>query len=483
MVRVLRAACFVALALAAPAARASAAPEPASMRAPAARGAVAPADAALTARPRSVIFMIPDGCGTAAITLARDFAGRPLALDSMLVGAVETHSADSKVTDSAAAGTAYATGEKTDNRMLGVDPEGRPLGTLLEAAQARGLATGLVTTADLTDATPAAFVAHVARRTLQDSIALALVEHRVDVLMGGDRQRWRPVSAGGRRKDGRDLLAEVRARGGAVVTTRAELQAARSSPLLGLFGAGTSQMDLEIDRDTLSEPSLDEMTTKALELLGSSPRGFFLMIEGGRIDDAAHDNDPAAVIRDVLEFDRAVARARAFARRHPDVLVVSAADHETGGLGLGRRVGRESPYVLYPESLATARASVWRMSDSILAGGDPVGVALRGTGMAPLLAEEETGLRAAAAAEDTVRRFALLRALSAIESRRAHLGWSTGGHTGVDVGLYAFGPGREEFIGLHENTEIAWRIARLLGLDLAAETARLRHDTPASHAR
>ena len=438
----------------------------------AAAQASAPPDA--TARPRNVIFMIPDGCGPAAITLARLVSGRLLVLDSLLVGAVETHSADSDVTDSAAAGTAYATGVKTRNRMLGVDPEGRPLGTLLEAAKTRGLATGLVTTADLTDATPAAFVAHVAQRTLQDSIAIQMLEQHVDVLLGGDLSRWRPVSAGGRRRDRRDLVAEQRARGGIVVTTPADLAAARELPLLGLFGIGLDQIALEIDRDTLREPSLAQMTAKALELLGPASRGFFLLIEGGRIDDAGHDDDPAGVAREVLAYDRAVALALAFARRDPRTLVVSVADHETGGLGLGRRVGRASPYVMHPESLLAARASVWRMSGDILDGGDPVTVAEHGTGVDSLEDDERAALLTAAAAPDTVRRHGLMQALSEIESRRVRVGWSTGGHTGVDVGLYAFGPGSERFRGLHENTDVAHLIAELLGLDLDAETARLR---------
>ena len=134
-----------------------------------------------------------------------------------------------------------------------------------------------------------------------------MLEHHVDVLLGGDRSRWRPVAAGGRRRDGRDLLAEHRARGGTVVTTPAELAAARGLPLLGLFGIGLDQIDLEIDRDTLREPSLAQMTAKALELLGPAPRGFFLLVEGGRIDDAGHDDDPAALAREVRAYDRAVA--------------------------------------------------------------------------------------------------------------------------------------------------------------------------------
>jgi alkaline phosphatase len=444
--------------------------------APAAACAVAPggAPADATARPRNVILMIPDGCGPAEVSLARAVAGHPLVLDGILTGAVATRSADSEVTDSAAAGTAYATGHRTRNRMVGVDPDGRPLGTLIEAAREHGMATGLVTTADLTDATPAAFVAHVSRRTLQDSIAVALLDHRVDVLMGGDWLHWRPESQGGRRADRRDLVAEHRARGGLFVRTPLELEGAQRTPLLGLFGIGTFQMDLEIDRDPLCEPALEGMTAKALSLLAPARGGFFLMIEGGRIDDAGHDDDPAGVAREVLAYDRAVAVALAFARSDGHTLVVSCADHETGGLGLGRRWGRESPYLFHPDSLRRARASVWRMADSILADGDPVGVAERLTGCGPLDESERAGLRAAAAAPDSVRRVGLLRALSEVESRRARIGWTSGGHTGVDVGLYAFGPGRERFTGLLQNTDVAWRIAALLGLDLDAATARLR---------
>jgi alkaline phosphatase len=439
--------------------------------APPARAASAPASSS-EVRPQSVIFMIPDGCGPAAVTLARLVAGRPLSLDSILVGAVETHSSDSHVTDSGAGGTAYATGEKTRNRMIGVDAAGRPLGTLLEAAEARGLATGIVTTAALTDATPAAFTAHVAQRTMQDEIATQILAHGVEVLLGGGWRHWRPESLGGTRQDGRDLPAEARRHGSVVAFTRAELAAAHATPLLGLFGE--RQVDLEADRDTLLVPSLDEMTAKALELLAARPQGFFLMVEGGRIDDAAHDNDPAALAREVLAFDRVVARVLAFARRDSQVLVVAAADHETGGLGLGRRTGYDSPYLLYPESLLTARASLWRMTDSILAGADPVTVAGRGTGAGTLTSGEQVVLRAAAAAPDSLARDALLVALSGIESRRARVGWSTGGHTGADVGLYAFGPGRERFAGLHENTDVPRLIAGLLGLDLEAETTRLR---------
>ena len=169
-----------------------------------------PADAP---RPRNLVFMIPDGCGPASIVLGRMCAGRPLALDSILVGASETSSTSSRVTDSAAGATAYASGIKTGNAMLGLDPEERPVGTLLEAAQARGMRTGMVVTCRLTHATPAAFASHVPDRGAEDSIAVQELEHGVDLLLGGGRANFLPAGAGGGRRDGRDLLGEARRRG------------------------------------------------------------------------------------------------------------------------------------------------------------------------------------------------------------------------------------------------------------------------------
>ena len=427
-----------------------------------------PGAALPASRPRNVILVVADGCGPAAVGLGRMVAGRPLALDSILVGALQTRSASSRVTDSAAAATALATGVKTRNTVVGLDPEGRPLGSVLEAAVARGLATGLVTTSSLTDATPAGFLAHLEDRHEQDAIAAQVLERGLDVLLGGGRDRFLPEDRGGRRTDGRDLVAEARRRGVRVAGTPAELAAARETPLLGLFAPGN--IDLELDRDPARQPSLEEMLVKALALLEGRGAGFLLVAEGARIDDAGHDNDPAALARDVVATDRAVAAALAFARRDGRTLVVVVADHETGGLTLGRRVGSESVHDMRPEALLGARASTWRMADSVLAGADPVGVAERNTGFADLTEAEKALLRASAGSRDS-----LLDALRDIESVRAEVAWSTGWHTATDVLLHAFGPGRERFAGLHDNTDVARIIAGLLGLDLEAATARLRN--------
>jgi len=366
-----------------------------------------------------------------------------------------------------------ATGVKVTNGELGMDPDGRPIGNLIEAAAARGLATGVVTTASVTDATPAAFTAHVADRRGEDDVAAQQVALRPDVLLGGGRRRFLPVGAGGTRTDGRDLLAEARRGGTGIARTRAELAAAARTPLLGLFAADA--LDLELDRDPAVQPSLVEMTDAALRLLtartsgtADDRAGFLLVIEGAHPDDAEHDHDGAAAAREVEAFDAAVAAVLDFARRDGSTLVVVAPDHETGGLALGRGDGESSAHDLRPEALRRARTSLWRMADSILAGAEPLGVARRGTGQDDLTPEETKALRRAR------DRGALLAALDGIENRRARIGWATGWHTAVDVGLWAWGPGSARFRGLIENTDVALRLAGLLDLDLAAATARWR---------
>jgi alkaline phosphatase len=434
---------------------------------PAVSAAEAPAD---TTRPRNVVLLIPDGCGPSAIGLGRMVADRPLALDSILTGAIRTRSASSRVTDSAAAGSAMATGVKVPNGAIGMDPAGLPLGNLVEDAAAHGIATGVVTTASVTDATPATFTAHVVNRQLEDDIAAQqlgqLRAYRPLLLLGGGRRRFLPREADGTRTDGRDLLAEARRAGVGVALTRTELAEAERVPLLGLF-AGDA-LDLELDRDPAAQPSLVELTEAALRLLGPAEHGFLLVVEGARPDDAEHDHDPAALAREVGAFDRALAAVLAFARRDGRTLVVVAPDHETGGLALGLHTAGADAHDVRPEALLGARASLWRMADSILAGADPVRTAMRGTGATDLTPTETRALRRARRRDD------LLDVLSGIESRRALVGWSTGWHTAVDVGLWAWGPGSGRFRGLIENTDVARHVADLLGLDLAAATARLR---------
>lgn len=300
--------------------------------------------------PKNVILLIGDGMGFAQTTLARLSLGRSdsvLAMDTMpYAGFVKTHPAETDgrrgvLTDSAAAATALATGHKTKNGMLGMLPDGKSVRTILEAAQLQGRSTGLVTTTTITHATPAGFAAHVPSRGDEADIAVQYLQRKVDVLLGGGEAFFLPQEAeGSKRKDDRDLLAEFRSAGYTVLRTREELLSAHGDRLLGVF----SKNHMETKPP---EPSLAEMTRRALTTLSRNRRGFFLMVEGGQIDFAGHANDAPNNVKQTLDFDAAIAEVLDFARRRGDTLVLVTADHETGGLAIiGPSSGSTADYGL-----------------------------------------------------------------------------------------------------------------------------------------
>ena len=419
-------------------------------------------------RPRNVILFIADGYGPASATFARDFIGRPLVMDGVLVGAMSTYSTSAKVTDSAAAATAFASAIKTYNGAVGVDTLQLPVGTLVEAAESRGLATGLVSTAAITHATPAAFSAHVPDRGSQSEIAEQQAGQDIDVLLGGGLRYYLPSADGGAREDGAHLLDAMRSRGYEVVSSRSDLSGDLEAPVIGLFTM--NHMAYEVDRDPEAEPSLAEMTRAAIGLLEDDPDGFFLMVEAGRIDHAAHGNDPAGHVHDILAYDEAVAAALEFARRDGETLVVGVADHETGGLTLGRNVDGRSYYDWKPDVLRRVSASTDVIVDLLDGGGDPASVLADHAGIDTLDLKDWSLL---AEGSETGR---LGAAIGEIVSRRALIGWTSYGHTAVDVNTYAFGPGETAFYGHRDNTDVARILADLLHLDLEAETQRLQAD-------
>jgi alkaline phosphatase len=280
---------------------------------------------------QNIILMIGDGMGTAHINATRNHLqpDGSLALDTLnRTAMVETHSSNTLVTDSAAAATAFATGAKTNNGMISLSPSRDTLETILEVTQRHGKATGLVTTTSITHATPAAFAAHVPSRYQQDSIAVQLLEHRVDVLLGGGREDFKSES----RADDRDLIQEAIHAGYTYLESRAQLLAeTQSQMLLGLFAQ--DHLAYSLDRP-MSQPTLAEMTGTALAILSRDPDGFFLMVEGGRIDHAGHANNLENIIAETIDFDDAVSRAAAFVDENEDSILVVTADHETGGLEL-----------------------------------------------------------------------------------------------------------------------------------------------------
>ena len=288
---------------------------------------------------RNVILLIGDGMGSAHKTAARLYsAGRngELAMDRLPVtGMARTWSTEGVVTDSAAAGTALATGVKTYNKAIAVDPDGKPVPTILEKAQDAGKSVGLVTNVWLSHATPASFAAHNPDRDDYLGITLDMFNHNVDVLLGGGEDYFLPVGTtgcypdDGDRTDSRNLIEEAVGKGYRHVCDEAglkDIEPGTTDKLLGTFA------DYNMPRPYT--PSLAEMTEKAIAILNKNPRGFFLMVEGGQIDQAAHANDAPNTLDDVATFDKAVEVALAFQAEHPDTLVIVTADHATGGLAI-----------------------------------------------------------------------------------------------------------------------------------------------------
>lgn len=311
---------------------------------------------------RNLIFMVSDGMGPASLSMTRSFrqysSGLPiddvLVLDRHFIGSSRTRSSSSLVTDSAAGATAFSCGIKSYNGAIAMLSDFMPCGTVLEAAKKAGYMTGLVVTTDITDATPACFASHAYFRVMEDSIAEQEVgEHPlgrvVDLILGGGRCHFLPNSTEGScRLDDKDITRLAQEKfGWNYISDRAgfdglELGKAVTLPLLGLFAG--SDIPFEIDRRSMQDvyPSLDEMAQTAIRALDEatkdSDKGFFLMIEGSRIDHAGHGNDPAAQVHDVLAYDKAFSTVLKYLdESETDGVVVSTSDHETGGLAVARR--------------------------------------------------------------------------------------------------------------------------------------------------
>jgi len=433
-----------------------------------------------SARPKNVVFFISDGCGQATFGLARGYKSvmedNPvLFLDAHLKGAVITRADSAWVTDSAASATAYACAIKTYNGAIAVDRDTTAVETILEAAERAGFNTGIVSTATITHATPAAFSSHVPLRAMQAEIATQQIRQGIEVIMGGGRMFYMPLEDGEGRKDSLNVLQEAIDMGYHNVNNRDELLAASELPIIGLFTDG--HMAYEIDRDKETEPSIAEMTRKALELLSDSGEPFFIMIEAGRIDHAGHANDPAAHLWDTLAYDEAWKVAIDFAMQDGETLVVGTSDHETGGLSLGAPMtGRTgSGYAYDPTQLAGISSSIPKFVSEIPARIESGLIVNREWLMGELqsrfqlIPDSVEGAINTIVSDwpvvgDSVTAIRFHRFLSRETSYPARIGWSTGGHTAVDVPIFAYGPGSELIGGVMDNTEVGLALWEALGI-------------------
>ncbi|KAL2013054.1 hypothetical protein VTN00DRAFT_579 [Thermoascus crustaceus] len=458
---------------------------------------------------RNLIFMVSDGMGPTSLSLTRSFRQLEegltiddiLVLDQHHIGSSRTRSSSSLVTDSAAGATAFSCGLKSYNGAISVLPDHSPCGTVLEAAKQAGYMTGLVVTTRITDATPACFASHVNYRSYEDTIA----EHEigeyplgrvVDLMLGGGRCHFLPNSTDGScRADDRDLIQIAKEKGFSYVDDRAgfdglNVGSSAKLPLLGLFAE--RDIPYEIDRRFQKDvyPSLEEMARTALTALSEatkdSDKGFFIMIEGSRIDHAGHGNDPAAQVHEVLAYDKAFAAALEFLEKDstPGVLI-STSDHETGGLAAARQLHKSYPdYKWLPGVLANASHSSEYLHNKLNQYLNSDGKKLNKSAQRRYVREEllEKDFGVTDATDDEVD--AVLEhdpywpssyVFADIISRRAQVGWSTHGHSAVDVNIYASSTKDAwALVGNHENTEIGSFIANYLDLDLHNVTKQLQ---------
>ena len=324
------------------------------------------------AQTKNVILIIGDGMGPEQVGLLLSYArqapnsvikDRRTAFDRIMdeggvMGISLTYPSGALVTDSAAAGTQLATGQFAGSEMIGSDKNGNAVETILEKAIKTGKSTGLVSDTRLTHATPASFAAHQPHRNLENAIAVDMLNAGPDVMLSGGLRHWIPQKANdensavrkeleqitqgsvkikSKRKDSRNLLFEARAKGYSLAFNRSQMETAQGK-LLGLFAYSAMPDGITVthSQDDLNRtiPTLKEMSAKALQVLSENDKGFFLMIEAGQIDWAAHNNDTGSMLHELLMLNETVDYVLDWASNRDDTLIIVTADHTTGGFGI-----------------------------------------------------------------------------------------------------------------------------------------------------
>ncbi|CAH0157731.1 alkaline phosphatase [Peribacillus frigoritolerans] len=410
---------------------------------------------------KNVIFLIGDGMGvsyTSAYRYLKDNPGTKVAerteFDKYLVGQQMTYPEDSaqNITDSASAATAMSAGVKTYNAAIAVDNDKSEVKTVLEAAKEKGKATGLVATSEITHATPASFGAHDENRKNMNSIAddyyneLIKGKHKIDVLLGGGKSNFvRPDV---------NLAKAFEKDGYSYVTDKNQMLKDKNEQVLGLFASeGLPKM---IDRPS-ETPSLADMTSSAIQRLNKDKDGFFLMVEGSQVDWAGHDNDIVGAMSEMEDFEKAYKAAMEFAKKDKHTLVVATADHSTGGFSIGAK----GIYNWYGEPIKAAKRTPDFMADAIVKGAD-VEKTLKqyiNQNVVKLTDGEIKTVTEAAKSKNVTN---VDNAIEAIFDNRTNTAWTTGGHTGEDVPVYAYGPYKDRFAGQVDNTDQAKIIFELL---------------------
>ena len=411
--------------------------------------------------PKNVIMIVGDGMGPAYTTAYRYFKDDPntpniesTIFDDILLGRASTYPApvSGLVTDSAASGTALATGHKTYNKAIGVDVDGKPLQSVLEYAKSIGKSTGLVVTSQINHATPASYTAHAASRKMYDEIANQYFDskinnqHKVDVMMGGGVKYFK--------REDRNLIEEFKASGYQVIDDYKQLSQINNDKVLGLFA------DVGLPWALDEQPHrLKNMAMAAIDRLDNNNNGFFMLIEGSQIDWGGHANDIASAMAELDDLAVTIKWLRNYVDKNPDTLVIITADHSTGGF----TIGANGDYAWHPEFIRHLKSSPEEIAKKQIKNSFDPQVISNELGFTLTDSEIATLNTAFTSSKELLDKKPLYNAIKKVIDIRTNTGWTTGEHTAVDVPVFAFGSNKHEFVGQIDNTDIAKKIFKLLG--------------------
>ncbi|MCF7517881.1 alkaline phosphatase [Pseudoalteromonas sp. L21] len=398
--------------------------------------------------PKNIIYMIGDGMGPAYTTAYRYFKDDPntkvvdpTVFDTILRGMAHTYPDDhTYVTDSAAGATALSSGHKSYNGAIAVDTDKKPVKTMLEVAKERGMTTALVATSQINHATPASFASHNESRRNYDEIANDYIDNKiagklpVDLMLGGGTKYYV--------REDRNLVEEFKAAGYQYSDDFATMSDLKQVPALGLF----AEVGLPFALDE-NPTRLTQMTTKALDLLdGQNDKGFFVMIEGSQIDWCGHANDIACAMGEMDDFAKSIEQAKAYVDKNPDTLLVITADHSTGGLTLGAH----GQYKWETDVVKGVKATAGTITKALLESEDLKSVWQK---YSDIEFTEANAIKLSEAKKMGDK--TLVLAVKDIINHASFTGWTTGGHTAIDVQVFAYGKRAEDFYGSQNNTAIA----------------------------
>lgn len=428
---------------------------------------------------KNVIVLIGDGMSVDGITLTRWYnaydektnqvdTSKTLAMDEMASGLVRTYWQSNGVvgaiTDSAPAGTALATGNKTMDKYIGVSDKQAPLATILEVSKNAGKATGLVSTSQIMHATPAAFSSHYPDRSEEEIIAEQQVYNDIDVMLGGGSIRLQ------NREDNEDLIETLKSKGYTYMEDKAELEATKLKTW-GMF----AELDLayEMDKPLLKpeQPTLQAMTQIAIDTLSKDKDGFFLMVESSKVDWAAHANDPIGMISEINALDDATKVALDYAKKHNDTMIIVITDHGNSGITIGNedtsKTYSKDGIVKFVEPLKKATLTGAGVATKLTETNADIKQVMAEFGGVDDLSDEEIEMLESAR-KNTPE---ILQALyGKIIAKRAYLGFTTSGHTGEDIVLYSYLPNNQRITGTINNVDIPLMIAKTWNLDLTQAT-------------